>query len=98
MWQLHSKTPEHWVSIEAVASFKRMRQYSQGENGLKWVADALRESEYLEVDETGINVRRKTEVKEPKGQFDRSVYAVSTNRFSSSKLLLIEPLSERLRR
>ncbi|KAE9389442.1 hypothetical protein BT96DRAFT_866347 [Gymnopus androsaceus JB14] len=75
MWQLHSKTPEHWVSIEAVASFKRMRQYSQGENGLKWVADALRESEYLEVDETGINVRRKTEVKEPKGQFDRSVYA-----------------------
>ncbi|KAJ3864375.1 hypothetical protein EV359DRAFT_41175 [Lentinula novae-zelandiae] len=75
MWQLHTKTPEHWVPISAVASFKRMRQYSSGENGVQWVADVLKSSEYLEVDEGGENVRRRTEVQEPKGQFERSVYA-----------------------
>ncbi|KAJ3812456.1 hypothetical protein F5876DRAFT_37369 [Lentinula aff. lateritia] len=75
MWQLHTKTLEHWVPISAVASFKRMRQYSSGENGVQWVADVLKSSEYLEVDESGENVRRRTEVQEPKGQFERSVYA-----------------------
>lgn len=82
MWQLHTKTPEHWVPISAVASFKRMRQYSSGENGVQWVADVLKSSEYLEVDEGGENVRRRTEVQEPKGQFERSVYAVCTPHFS----------------
>ncbi|KAJ4470960.1 hypothetical protein J3R30DRAFT_3254083, partial [Lentinula aciculospora] len=74
MWQLHTKTTEHWVPIDAVASFKRMRPYSQRESGVNWVANALRSSEYLEVDESGKNVRRRTEVQEPKGQFQRSIY------------------------
>ena len=44
--------------------------------GDAWVVKALRLSEELEVDETGTKVRRRTEVQEPKGQFERSVYAV----------------------
>ncbi|KAF5370969.1 hypothetical protein D9757_009893 [Collybiopsis confluens] len=75
MWQLHTQNTEHWVPIESVASFKRMRQYSQGDNSVQWVAEALRASEYLEVDDSGSKVRRKTEVKEPKGHFERSIYA-----------------------
>lgn len=66
-----------------------MRQYSQGENGLKWVSDALKDSEYLEVDDTGLKVRRKTEVKEPKGQFERSVYAVSNVHLPLNRLLTL---------
>lgn len=74
MWTLHTKNPDHWVPIETVASFKRMREYQA--RGNEWVAKALRLSTELEVDETNTNVRRRTEVKEPKGQFERSVYAV----------------------
>ncbi|KAJ3829652.1 hypothetical protein F5880DRAFT_1620546 [Lentinula raphanica] len=88
MWQLHTKTPEHWVPIDIVASFKRMRQYSEGENGVGWVADALKSSEYLEVDESGKNVRRRTEVKEPTGQFERSVYAKGFGTVESKDLQL----------
>lgn len=51
--------------------------------GVEWVANALRLSEELEVDETGSNVRRTKEIQEPKGQFERSIYAVSVH---SSKL------------
>jgi lupus La protein len=51
-----------------------MREFSS--LGVEWVVKALRLSEELEVDEAGNNVRRKTEVKEPKDQFTRSVYAV----------------------
>jgi lupus La protein len=76
MWTLHTKTPEHWVPIATVASFKRMRDFSA--LGNEWVTRALREhSTQLEVDAEGVNVRRKTEVQEPKDQFERSVYAVS---------------------
>ncbi|KAJ7063038.1 hypothetical protein C8F01DRAFT_1131245 [Mycena amicta] len=74
MWTLHTKTAEHWVPISTVASFKRMREYMP--LGIAWVTRALREqSTHLEVDAEGINVRRKTEVQEPKDQFERSVYA-----------------------
>ncbi|KAL0571289.1 hypothetical protein V5O48_010680 [Marasmius crinis-equi] len=73
MWSLHSRDPEHWVSIDTIAAFKRMRQFSK--HGVAWVTDALRTSEFFEVDESGRKVRRKTEVKEPTGQFARSVYA-----------------------
>lgn len=46
--------------------------------GVEWVAKAIKlGSEELEVDETNTKVRRTTEVKEPKGQFERSIYAVS---------------------
>lgn len=75
MWTLHTANPEHWVPISTVASFKRMREFSSlGEAGL---AEALKSSVALEVDETNSKVRRRTEVTEPKGQFERSVYAVS---------------------
>ena len=74
MWTLHTANAEHWVPISTVASFKRMREF-QGE-GNDWLVDALRASTELEVDEAGANVRRRTEVQPPKGQFERSVYAV----------------------
>lgn len=75
MWTLHTKNPEHWVPLEIVASFKRMREYTQA-LGLPALAALLRTSEELEVDEEGKNVRRKREVEEPKGQWERSIYAV----------------------
>ena len=75
MWTLHTANPDHWVPVSTVASFKRMREFSsQGED---WLVSSLRTiSDALEVDEEGKNVRRRTEVTEPKGQFERSVYAV----------------------
>ncbi|KAG5219774.1 long-chain fatty acid-CoA ligase [Salix suchowensis] len=75
MWTLHTKNPEHWVPISTVASFKRMREHTA--RGLDWVVKAVRLSEELELDAEGVNVRRTTEVQEPKDQFERSVYAVS---------------------
>ena len=75
MWTLHTANPEHWVPISTVASFKRMREFA--ELGHDWLVDALKTSASLEVDETRTKVRRRTEVTEPKGQFERSVYAVS---------------------
>ena len=74
MWTLHSATDEHWVPISTIASFKRMRDFEP--RGLSWLTTALRTSTELEVSEDGTRVRRRTEVQEPKGAFDRSVYAV----------------------
>ena len=74
MWTLHTKEPDHWVPIETVASFKRMREFQPF--GLEWLVNALGISDFLEVDETKKNVRRSTEVTEPKDQFQRSIYAV----------------------
>lgn len=101
MWTLHTANPEHWVPVKTVASFKRMREFS--DYGLEWVTEALRTSDALEVDEKGENVRRRTEVTEPKGQFERSIYAVSP--FVTPRWGLLVPrsppllhYSERLRR
>lgn len=74
MWTLHSKTPEHWVPIKTIASFKRMREYQP--EGIDWLLHSLQDSTFLEVDESKTNIRRTTEVEEPKNQFERSVYAV----------------------
>lgn len=74
MWTLHTANADHWVPISTVASFKRMREFAS--LGLPWIVDALRKSDDLETDSTAENVRRRTEVKEPAGQFERSVYAV----------------------
>lgn len=74
MWTLHSKTPEHWVPIKTVASFKRMREFQS--EGIDWLLQALQDSTFLEVDESKTNIRRTTEVEEPKNQFERSIYAV----------------------
>ena len=68
------KDPEHWIPIQTVASFKRMRQFSS--NGLEWITNALRLSDFLQVDDTGTKVRRTTEPQPPENQFKRSVYAV----------------------
>ncbi len=68
------KDPDHWVPISTVGSFKRMREYSA--HGIEWLADAIKLSDFLEVDETGTKVRRTTEPQEPKNQLQRSVYAV----------------------
>ncbi|PPR05429.1 hypothetical protein CVT26_011307 [Gymnopilus dilepis] len=73
MWTLYSKDPEHWIPIQTVGSFKRMREFSS--HGTEWLANAIRLSTFLEVDETGTKVRRTTEPQEPKNQFERSVYA-----------------------
>jgi hypothetical protein len=74
MWSLHTANDEHWVPIATVVSFKRMREFQL--RGVQWVADALRTSAELEVSEDGTKVRRRTEVQEPKGAFERSIYAV----------------------
>ena len=74
MWTLHTKNAEHWVPIKSVGSFKRMREFSS--LGQAWLVEALRTSETLEVDESGENVKRRDDVKEPTGQFERSIYAV----------------------
>ncbi|KAI0742983.1 hypothetical protein C8Q80DRAFT_1273557 [Daedaleopsis nitida] len=73
MWTLHTANAEHWVPVQTVASFKRMREFQP--LGRDWLVAALRTSEELEVDEAGENIRRRTEVQPPKGQFERSVYA-----------------------
>lgn len=75
MWSLHTANEDHWVPIATVASFKRMRTYN--EMGIPWVANALRKySEGLEVDESSEKVRRANPVEEPKGVWERSIYAV----------------------
>ena len=74
MWTLHTRNSGHWVPIKTVASFKRMREFQP--MGSDWLVNALRTSETLEVDEKGENVRRKTVVKEPKDQWDRTAYVV----------------------
>ncbi|KAI0032630.1 hypothetical protein K488DRAFT_85672 [Vararia minispora EC-137] len=73
MWTLHTANPEHWVKVDQVASFKRMQDYKS--QGRDWLVNALRYSTELEVDSDSLHVRRRTEVTEPKGQFERSVYA-----------------------
>ncbi|KAI9508794.1 hypothetical protein F5148DRAFT_1192717 [Russula earlei] len=73
MWSLHAANDEHWVPIATIVSFKRMREFQP--RGVQWVADVLRTSGELEVNEDGTKVRRRTEVHEPKGAFERSVYA-----------------------
>jgi len=76
MWGLHSANDDHWVPLATVTSFKRMKEFQTFSQG--WIVDAIRKlSTLLEVDESGTNVRRTTEVQEPKGQHERSVYAVS---------------------
>lgn len=74
MWTLHTANPEHWVPLKTVSSFKRMREFQA--YGAPWLLEALKQSEEVEVDADGDKIRRKSEVKEPKGQFERSIYAV----------------------
>lgn len=75
MWTLHSKDPDHWIPISTVSSFKRMREFSA--HGNEWLVNAIKLSDFLQVDETGTKLRRTTEPQEAKNQLERSVYAVS---------------------
>jgi len=84
MWTLHTANEGHWVPIDTIVSFKRMREFQS--RGVPWVIDVLRTSAELEVSEDATKVRRRTEVQEPKGAFERSVYAV---RFLFKGLLLL---------
>jgi lupus La protein len=81
LWTLYSRRADHYIPIKTIASFKRMRQYS--ENGHQWLVDTLRKSEILEVDSSGELVRRTTEPKETTltGAYERSVYAVRARSF-----------------
>jgi lupus La protein len=83
MWTLYTKDLEHWIPIQTVVSFKRMQDYKS--MGDEWVMKALRLSEELEVDESGTKVRRHSEFQEPKGQFERSIYAVRCSLHSLSR-------------
>lgn len=73
MWTLHTANEGHWISIDTIVSFKRMREFQS--RGVPWVANVLRTSAELEVSEDATKIRRRTEVQEPKGAFERSVYA-----------------------
>jgi len=82
MWGLHSASDDHWVPLATVTSFKRMEEFQVFGQG--WIIDAIRKlSTFVEVDGPGSNVRRTTEVQEPKGQHERSVYVVSAFLISS---------------
>jgi hypothetical protein len=87
MWKLYTKDPDHWIPIQVVSSFKRMRDYKS--MGDAWVVKALRLSEELEVDETGTKVRRLSEVQEPKGQFERSIYAVRRHSLTTFSVFIV---------
>ncbi|SRR6266550_5740697 len=95
MWTLYSKDPDHWVPIETIASFKRMLEFEP--LGVEWVTEALKLSDFLEVNEAKTKVRRKTEVTEPRDQFQRSIYAVRFFVLFSALISLLF-CSERTRR
>lgn len=78
------------MPLKTVASFKRMREFQT--YGDEWLLQALKESKELEVDESDANIRRNSELKEPKGQFERSIYAVSFQvRFYLCRLTNLQP-------
>jgi lupus La protein len=52
-----------------------MREFSA--HGNEWLVNAIKLSDFLQVDETGTKLRRTTEPQEAKNQLERSVYAVS---------------------
>ena len=87
MWTLHTANEGHWVPIDTIVSFKRMREFQS--RGVPWVVDVLRTSAELEVSEDATKVRRRTEVQEPKGAFERSVYAVRLLLFKRLLVLLL---------
>lgn len=74
LWTEHDKTPDHWIPLDKFYKFNRMAEFQS--LGLEWLADTLRASTLLEIDEEGKNVRRRTAVVErPKPSVDeRSVY------------------------
>ncbi|KZV83536.1 hypothetical protein EXIGLDRAFT_683679 [Exidia glandulosa HHB12029] len=56
MWELHAASDNHWVSLDTIARFKRMRKFEQ--YGRNWLADVLRSSDSLEVNDADTKIRR----------------------------------------
>lgn len=81
LWTLVCKSPEGWVPLETVASFKRMRDYLQS-YGLPFIAQAVRdihpvsgqEGNEIEVDAEGKQVRRTKSLEKDTSAWDRTVY------------------------
>ncbi|KAF8927971.1 hypothetical protein EDD21DRAFT_448601 [Dissophora ornata] len=72
MSELIKKSTDGYVNISRIASFKRMREFTD----VDMIVEALRESkELLEVNEVGDKVRRKTPITPSKDHFHRSIYA-----------------------
>jgi hypothetical protein len=81
LWTLVCKSPEGWVPLETVASFKRMREYLQT-YGLPFIAQAVRdvhpasgqEGNEIEVDAEGAHVRRTKSLEKDTSAWDRTLY------------------------
>ncbi|CEP09275.1 hypothetical protein [Parasitella parasitica] len=61
LWTLRANTPEGWIPIETIASFKKMKMITED---LDTIVKALKdnESEIYEIDQDGKKIRRKSEV------------------------------------
>lgn len=95
MWTLHTKLPTHWVPLSTVSSFKRMRPY-MAHLGIARIAEGLKDSKsrLLEVEqeegkENEWRVRRREDPKEPVGVWERSVYAVCSDLFFVTWMLIV---------
>jgi lupus La protein len=71
---LVANDPQGFVSIETIASFKKMKELT---TDIKEIIKAIHTSDFVEVDKEEKNVRRSTPLPENSKQDDRSIYAVS---------------------
>jgi lupus La protein len=71
---LVANDPQGYVSIETIASFKKMKDLT---TDIKEIVKAIHKSDFVEVDKEEKNVRRSTPLPENSKQDDRSIYAVS---------------------
>ncbi|KAL9539052.1 hypothetical protein MBANPS3_010499 [Mucor bainieri] len=73
LWTLRANTPEGWIPLETIASFKKMKMITED---FDTIVKALKEvdSEIYEIDEEGKHIRRKSEVVQ-QNHVERSVYA-----------------------
>ena len=72
LWTLRANTPEGWIPIETIASFKKMKMITEDFDA---IVKALKEneSEIYEIDDEGKNIRRKSEVVQ-QSHVERSIY------------------------
>ncbi|CAO3608424.1 unnamed protein product [Mucor fragilis] len=72
LWTLRANTPEGWIPLETIASFKKMKMITED---FDTIVKALKEveSEIYEIDQEGKNIRRKSEVVQ-QNHVDRSIY------------------------
>ncbi|CAO0799234.1 unnamed protein product [Mucor circinelloides] len=72
LWTLRANTPEGWIPLETIASFKKMKMITEDFDA---IVKALKEgeSEIYEIDQEGKNIRRKSEVVK-QNHNERSIY------------------------